>query len=69
MKLAIVTQKPICQEEYYANMTSIHQCYIVDIPDEIFPKEVIDAYKEMYKNDGLPPLREISNIVACSPKT
>ena len=68
MKLSIVTENPICQEEFYAGMTSTHKCYIVDIADELFPKEVIDAYKEMYRNDGDMPCVKISNIYACSPK-
>ena len=64
MKLSIVTQENMCQEQVYANMSSPHRCYIVDVPDECFPKEVIDAYNKMYSEEPYPS-SVISNVFVC----
>lgn len=64
MKLSIVTQENVCPEEVYANMNSTHRCYIVDVPDKCFPKEVIDAYNKMYSREPCPGI-VISNVFVC----
>ena len=38
-----------CPEEFYMGVNSDYEAYIVEIPDELFPKELLD----IMKNQGL----------------
>lgn len=67
MKLSIVTQEQLCYEQVMSNHNSIHRCYIVEVPDDCFPKEVLEAYKEMYESKQ--PKVVISNCWTCNPET
>lgn len=34
-----------CAEEYYMGVNACYEAYIVDVPDELFPKELLDIMK------------------------
>ena len=47
-----------CNEEYYMGVSADYQAYWVDIPDEYFPKALLDIVKDNSKN----PSRRITSI-------
>lgn len=42
MKFSFHVQTIPCPEEYYMGVQADFQAYIVDIPDELFPKELLE---------------------------
>lgn len=49
MKLSFHVCDTPCAEEYYMGVNACYEAYIVDVPDELFPKELL----EIMKNQGL----------------
>lgn len=49
MKLSFHVCDTPCAEEYYMGVNAYYEAYIVDVPDELFPKELLD----IIKNQGL----------------
>ena len=39
-----------CPEEYYMGVSADYEAYEVDIPDELFPKELLDV---LYKRENV----------------
>lgn len=53
MKLSFHICNTPCPEEYYMGVSAAYEAYIVDIPDELFPKELLNALKvqgELFRN-------------------
>lgn len=68
MKIAITVQKGIYPEEYYAGMKATHKCYVVEVPDNLFPREVREVLDEMYSDDSQRNLNTITDVWLCNPK-
>lgn len=54
MKLSFHICNTPCTEEYYMGVNAAYEAYIVDIPDELFPNELLNALKvqgEVFRND------------------
>lgn len=45
MKLSFHICDTPCAEEYYMGVNATYEAYIVDVPDELFPKELLDIIK------------------------
>ena len=43
MKLSFHVCNIPCPEEFYMGVNSNYEAYIVDVPDELFPKELLDV--------------------------
>ena len=46
MKLSFHICNTPCPEEYYMGVNAAYEAYIVDIPDELFPKELLNVLKD-----------------------
>ncbi len=54
MKLSFHICNIPCVEEFYMGVNSAYEAYIVDIPDELFPNELLNTLKdqgELLRND------------------
>lgn len=47
-----------CPEEYYMGVSADYEAHWVDIPDEYFPKALLDIIKDKSKN----PAKRITSI-------
>lgn len=66
MKLFFSVEDSLCGEEVYGGMTAKHKGFVADIPDDLLPSDVVNAYKEMYdKNKQFP--HKIHYICTISP--
>ena len=46
MKLSFHICNTPCTEEYYMGVNATYEAYIVDVPDELFPTELLRVLKE-----------------------
>lgn len=60
MKLSFHVANIPCPEEYYMGVTSHYDAYEVDIPNELFPKGLLDAMNNHGKEN--PGNRFVCNI-------
>ena len=54
MKLSFHVCNTPCAEEYYMGVNAVYEAYIVDVPDELFPAELLRVLKEqdqLIRND------------------
>lgn len=54
MKLSFHICNTPCPEEYYMGVNADYEAYIVDIPDELFPNELLKVLKDqgqLIRND------------------
>lgn len=54
MKLSFHVCNTPCAEEYYMGVNATYEAYIVDVPDELFPAELLRVLKEqdqLIRND------------------
>lgn len=54
MKLSFHVCSTPCAEEYYMGVNATYEAYIVDVPDELFPAELLRVLKEqdqLIRND------------------
>ena len=54
MKLSFHVCSTQCPEEYYMGVNATYEAYIVDVPDELFPAELLRVLKEqdqLIRND------------------
>ena len=55
MKLSFHICNTPCAEEYYMGVNAAYEAYIVDVPDELFPAELLRVLKEqgqLIRNDN-----------------
>lgn len=55
MKLSFHICNTPCAEEYYMGVNATYEAYIVDVPDELFPAELLRILKEqgqLIRNDN-----------------
>ena len=51
MKLSFHVQEIPCAEEYYMGASVTHEAYWIDIPDEYFPKPLLEVVKHRGEKD------------------
>ena len=55
MKLSFHVCNTPCAEEFYMGVNAAYEAYIVDVPDELFPAELLRVLKEqgqLIRNDN-----------------